>query len=81
MILVGNKCDLSESRIVTSEEGQKTADSLGAQYFETSAKDNINVSQAFETLVDEISGKITEHPQNDTGQVSLESKQRKCCCK
>ncbi len=60
MILVGNKCDLTEGRAVSTEEGQEIADSLGIQYFETSAKDNINIKQTFEALVDEISEKMAE---------------------
>lgn len=60
MILVGNKCDLTESRAVTTEEGNEIAESLGIQYFETSAKDNINVKQTFDALVDEISEKMAE---------------------
>ena len=60
MILVGNKCDLTESRAVTTDEGQEIADSLGVQYFETSAKDNINIKQTFDALVDEISEKMAE---------------------
>lgn len=60
MILVGNKCDLTENRAVTTEEGNEIAESLGIQYFETSAKDNINVKQTFDALVDEISEKMAE---------------------
>ena len=60
MILVGNKCDLTESRAVTTEEGNEIAESLGIQYFETSAKDNINIKQTFDALVDEISEKMAE---------------------
>ena len=60
MILVGNKCDLSQNRAVTTEEGNEVAESLGIQYFETSAKDNINIKQTFDALVDEISDKMAE---------------------
>lgn len=60
MILVGNKCDLTESRQVTTEEANDTAEALGIQYFETSAKDNINIKQTFDALVDQISEKMAE---------------------
>ena len=60
MILVGNKCDLTESRAVTTEDANEIAESLGIKYFETSAKDNINVKQTFDALVDEISEKMAE---------------------
>ena len=60
IILVGNKCDLTESRAITMEEANEIAESLGVQYFETSAKDNINIKQTFDALVDEISEKMAE---------------------
>ena len=43
MILVGNKCDLSNSWVATSDKGQHYADSLGIKFMETSAKTNTNV--------------------------------------
>lgn len=58
--MVGNKCDLTESRQVTTEDANDIAESLGVQYFETSAKDNINIKQTFDALVDEISEKMAE---------------------
>ena len=65
MILVGNKCDLTESRAVSTEDGNEVAESLGIQYFETSAKDNINIKQTFDALVDEISEKMAESIENN----------------
>lgn len=49
-----------ESRAVSVEEANEVAESLGVQYFETSAKDNINIKQTFDALVDEISEKMAE---------------------
>ena len=43
MILVGNKCDMEDERVISFERGKQLADSLGLEFFETSAKDNINV--------------------------------------
>jgi hypothetical protein len=47
VVLVGNKCDLSESREVAYEEGKALAVQNGWVFFETSAKDNINVTETF----------------------------------
>ena len=58
--MVGNKSDLSDSRAVTSEQGRELAQNLGFEYFETSAKDGINVKSTFEYLVDTISEKMAE---------------------
>jgi Ras-related protein Rab-8A len=49
-ILVGNKSDWDEKRVVTTEQGQALADELGIRYVETSAKTNSQVEDAFFTL-------------------------------
>ena len=54
MILIGNKCDLSNERKVTEEEGKKLADEFGLLFFETSAKTGYNVNFAIETLIADI---------------------------
>jgi small GTP-binding protein len=50
LILVGNKIDLENERVVSSEEGQKIAERLGLSYIETSAKTGENINDAFRTL-------------------------------
>ena len=54
IILVGNKCDLSNERKVTEEEGKKLTDEFGMLFFETSAKTGYNVNFAIETLIEDI---------------------------
>uniref|UniRef100_A0A8C0H181 small monomeric GTPase n=1 Tax=Chelonoidis abingdonii TaxID=106734 RepID=A0A8C0H181_CHEAB len=61
VILVGNKCDLEEDRVVATEDGKQ----LGL-FFEASAKDNINVKQVFEHLVDIICEKMNERLDTNT---------------
>ncbi|XP_069915207.1 ras-related protein Rab-3D [Oryctolagus cuniculus] len=60
VILVGNKCDLEDERAVPAEDGRRLADDLGFEFFEASAKENINVRQVFERLVDSICEKMNE---------------------
>lgn len=43
VILVGNKCDMEEERVVSAERGRQLAEQLGVEFYETSAKENINV--------------------------------------
>lgn len=43
MILVGNKCDMEDERVISFERGKQLAEQLGVEFFETSAKENINV--------------------------------------
>ncbi|VAH32714.1 unnamed protein product [Triticum turgidum subsp. durum] len=46
-LLVGNKCDLAESRVVDTAVAQAYADEMGIPFLETSAKESINVEEAF----------------------------------
>ncbi|MEE6458326.1 hypothetical protein FKM82_000251 [Ascaphus truei] len=65
VILVGNKCDMEDERVVSTERGRHFAEQLGLEFFETSAKDNINVKQTFEQLVDIICDKMSENLDTD----------------
>lgn len=49
-IIVGNKCDLTETRLVTHEEGRIFAESQGCLFFETSACTGEGVTQLFEKV-------------------------------
>jgi len=51
IVVVGNKCDLEEQRAVTTYEGEEWAKGLGVDFFEVSAKQRINVDEAFFQLV------------------------------
>jgi len=50
LIIVGNKIDLTDVRVVTYEEGVELGKRLGLSYIETSAKTGEMVSDAFEML-------------------------------
>eukprot|EP00168_Porphyra_purpurea_P007550 TRINITY_DN19501_c0_g1_i1.p2 TRINITY_DN19501_c0_g1~~TRINITY_DN19501_c0_g1_i1.p2 ORF type:complete len:201 (+),score=55.46 TRINITY_DN19501_c0_g1_i1:178-780(+) len=54
MVLVGNKCDLEDERDVKKEEGEALAAEFECPFFETSAKDHINVDECFRELVREV---------------------------
>ena len=45
MILVGNKCDLEDERVVGKDQGQQLARSWNCEFLETSAKQKINVNE------------------------------------
>ena len=60
MILVGNKTDLNERRVVTTDEGKELADKLGISFYETSAKTGENVEKVFQDSLNEISKQIDQ---------------------
>ena len=48
--IVGNKIDLERHRVVSQQAAKKYADSVGANYFEVSAKTGTGVDDAFRDL-------------------------------
>ena len=47
-MVVGNKCDLDNDRVISKEQGKAVAEELGGgkiKHWETSAKNNINVTE------------------------------------
>ncbi|XP_075905810.1 ras-related protein Rab-27A-like isoform X2 [Nelusetta ayraudi] len=52
VILCGNKCDLTDQRAVSEDEARDLAEKYGIPYFETSAANGQNVSQAVDVLLD-----------------------------
>ena len=54
MLLVGNKIDCTNTRLVTEEEGEELARRNGMMFIETSAKERIGVNEAFEEVVNKV---------------------------
>lgn len=50
-MLCGNKCDLDASREVSQTDAAAYAEKEGIPFFETSAKDGINIYEAVEELI------------------------------
>ncbi|XP_042483396.1 ras-related protein RABD1-like isoform X1 [Macadamia integrifolia] len=61
-LLVGNKCDLVDEKVVDTQTAKAFADELGIPFLETSAKDAINVEQAFLTMAAEIKKRVGNQP-------------------
>ena len=73
-VLIGNKNDLEDKRVITYNQGKEFADTYGLKFIETSAKKNLNVNEAFETLGRELM-KASEDKQitkqKDTKKISV----------
>ena len=67
-VLIGNKTDLEDKRVITYNQGKQFADTYGLKYIETSAKKNMNVTEAFETLGREIMAANVEKKISKQGQ-------------
>lgn len=66
-ILIGNKCDWEDKRVVSTEQGQALADELGIPFLEVSAKSNINIDQAFYSLAADIKKRLIDNQKTDAG--------------
>jgi len=83
-ILVGNKCDMLDEKVVSTEEGSKLAKEFGMEFWETSAKNDVNVEQSFHSIARNVKERlIADGGAGPTGgKVNLNDKapQPKGCC-
>ena len=86
--LIGNKTDIKEERKVTEKEGTDIARKDNMKFFETSAKNNVNVSESIESLIREIhKNDQLNNNHNDIGGSTLSNRKIKKrekesgCCK
>lgn len=64
MILVGNKCDLEDERVVGKDQGLNLAKNFNCAFLESSAKAKINVNEIFYDLVRQINRKSPDKVKN-----------------
>ena len=69
LVLVGTKSDLSDERVVSIDEGRNLAESYGMRFFETSAKNNVNIDEMFLALTRDVM-KVCEK-NNPSGKLKL----------
>lgn len=65
-LLVGNKADLSDKKIVDYNAAKEFADSLSIPFLETSALSSTNVEQAFYTMARQIKAQMANSSNNST---------------
>jgi Ras-related protein Rab-10 len=53
-MILGNKCDMDEKRVITKERGEAIAREHNIRFLETSAKANINIDRVFVDLAEAI---------------------------
>mmetsp|Transcript_22347 Transcript_22347/g.31576 ORF Transcript_22347/g.31576 Transcript_22347/m.31576 type:complete len:208 (-) Transcript_22347:65-688(-) len=93
LVLIGNKYDLKDERVIPEEQGRAVAEEFGIPFWETSAKADVNVNEAFSSLVTQVCERLAENSssKNEASQplrstVNLsnpqkqdDSKSNKCC--
>ena len=83
IMILGNKCDREDSRVISYGRGEVVANAHRATFMETSAKQNINIEESFLA----ISKLILEKIQSDNAESDLvittgdgkRSLKQKCC--
>jgi len=78
IMLVGNKIDLESDRVVSTENGRKTAEKWGAGFIEASAKSNKNVNEIFFELVRLINKYREKYPDKAPPKSGLKKSGKKC---
>ena len=82
VLLVANKIDI-EKREVTKEEGETLANNYNLDIYESSAKDNINVSEVFQDLAETINEKhkiLKERGKKLNENIPEINQNKKRCC-
>ncbi|CAH8650599.1 unnamed protein product [Schistosoma mattheei] len=84
VFLVGNKVDLEDKRVVTTEEAAKKAEKENLFFVETSAKTDFQIKKLFDEVVVEVvksinNSKENEHP-NGNVELDKENGYWKCWC-
>jgi len=57
MIMVGNKCDLKAERKISQAEAKAYAKENNMNYFDVSAKENLNIDEVFQELMEQVAMK------------------------
>ena len=84
IFIAGNKIDMEEERKVNTEDGKRLADEYGFPFYETSAKEDININETFEDLVESID-KVYSNLEDNNGGGQIKNKiyngrkKIKCC--
>eukprot|EP00033_Pygsuia_biforma_P000320 GCRY01000390.1.p1 GENE.GCRY01000390.1~~GCRY01000390.1.p1 ORF type:complete len:205 (+),score=17.09 GCRY01000390.1:251-865(+) len=84
-ILIGNKCDMEDKKVIDEARAEALAKEYGINFLETSAKSNTNVEKAFTLLTKEIKERLIDSqdsgPKNDKVVLKKgDNKKKKKCC-
>jgi small GTP-binding protein len=78
VVIFGNKCDLFENYEIENEDAKKFAKDHNLQYFETSAKQNVNVQEGFNSIAKLAYEKYLGNNSLDLNKTKQKSEKRFC---
>lgn len=58
IVLIGNKCDLVDAKVIDTEAGKAVARDFGIDFYEASAKTDHQVQEAFNGLVNQVCERV-----------------------
>jgi len=86
-VLIGNKCDLVDKRIIDTARGKSLADEFKIPFYETSAKNSTNVDEAFISLARDVKKRLLDNAKPTVQETGLQLKPhpspaptKKGCC-
>ena len=91
ILLIGNKADLENQRVISKEQGEEKAKSFNLAFLETSAMNGQNLDTAFEMMIKEVYDKCHSEIEDDgmgefssgedinLGKPNQNSNKKKCC--
>ena len=90
LLLIGNKMDLADKRVVSKEEGEEKAKSFGLAFLETSALTEENIDKVFDYMLKEVYTKIIIEKKNsgeidyinigNNIEINEQSEKKSACC-
>jgi small GTP-binding protein len=82
-VLIGNKKDLTDERVITEEQGRELAKryEMEEHFYETSCSTGENVQKAFSDLIEQIYNKNSNKTSNSNIKIDIKNKnkKKKCC--
>jgi len=81
--VVGNKCDLTDEIVISSDQAEAFATDFNAVYMKTSAKENLGVHELFDQICDKLIDKLDIQASKDDRKrlnSSNKGEGKKSCC-
>ena len=79
LILVGNKIDCEEKRVINKLDAEKLANEFNINYYDCSAKTGQNINKAFDDLIKRLV-KTVDRTKDKQVKIGIKKQKKKKCC-